>query len=169
MWRSLGIPTGTLAGDVDAVLARVVADDIAPQVAYHRANAVSVHCLDHRLHRAGTVLFAVSCLSCVTFIATFLIDHAWTVAHATEFVALSAGLPAVGTAFFGIRVQGDFAGTAARSEVTADPLAAIGVTLTAAPATLSRTADGLEAAARAMVADLGEWRLSHQQRQLELG
>lgn len=99
MWRSLGIPTGTLAGDVDAVLARVVADDIAPQVAYHRANAVSVHCLDHRLHRAGTVLFAVSCLSCVTFIATFLIDHAWTVAHATEFVALSAGLPAVGTAF----------------------------------------------------------------------
>ncbi len=168
IWRSIGMPAGELSGDVAALTTAIVTDEISPQIAYHRTSAIAVHHLDHRLHRAGTVLFAVSCLSCIAFIVAYLVDHAWTVAHASDFVALSAGLPAIGTAFFGIRVQGDFAGTAARSEVTADHLAAVATALDARPATLSRTADGVEAAARAMIADLGEWRLSHQQRQLEL-
>ena len=168
VWRSLGLPAGTMRRDVAAQTADLVAGEIAPQIAYHRGVAASAQRFDHRLHRAGTLLFAVSCLSCVAFIVAYVVDHGWTVAHAADFVALSAGLPAVGTAFFGIRVQGDFAGTAARSAVTADHLAAIAAALEG-PVLLSRTADGMEAAARAMVADLGEWRLSHQQRQLELG
>ena len=169
IWRSIGIPSGELSGDVATLTAAIVVGELGPQVDYHRRAAAVVHRLDHRLHRAGTVLFAVSCLSCVAFIIAFFVDHAWTVVNAPAFVALSAGLPAVGTAFFGIRVQGDFAGTAARSEVTADHLLAIATALEAAPPTLGRTADGGEAAARAMISDLGEWRLSHQQRQLELG
>lgn len=169
IWRSIGIPSGELSGDVAALTAAIVVGELGPQVDYHRRAAAVVHRLDHHLHRAGTVLFAVSCLSCIAFIIAFFVNHAWTVANAPAFVALSAGLPAVGTAFFGIRVQGDFAGTAARSEVTADHLLAIATALETAPPTLARTADGGEAAARAMIADLGEWRLSHQQRQLELG
>ncbi len=169
IWRSIGIPAGEMTADIAALTCAMVAGEITPQVAYHAASADAVHRLDHRLHFAGTILFMVSCLSCAAFIAAYFIDHAWTVAHATDFVALSAGLPAIGTALFGIRVQGDFAGTAARSAVTAEHLAAVATALSTEPATLSRTADGMEAAARAMVADLGEWRLSHQQRQLELG
>ncbi len=168
IWRSIGMPAGELTRDVAGLTQAIVTRELLPQVAYHRTSAATVHHLDHALHRAGTVLFAISCLSCAAFIGAYLIDHAWTVAHAADFVALSAGLPAIGTAFFGIRVQGDFAGTAARSEVTADHLAAVAAALEARPTTLSRTADGIEAAARAMFADLGEWRLSHQQRQLEL-
>ena len=38
---------------------------------------------------------------------------------------LSAGLPAVGTAIFGIRFQGDFGGSAVRSRSTANTLRAI--------------------------------------------
>lgn len=147
----------------------IVAAEIDPQVAYHRSSAAIIHQLDHRLHCSGSLLFIASCLSCIVFIAAYFIDHRWTAAHAASFVALSAGLPAISTALFGIRVQGNFAGTAARSLITADHLAAIGEALGGEPVTLSRTADGTEAAARAMIADLGEWRLSHQQRQLELG
>ncbi len=169
IWRSIGLPSGALSGDVAALTTAIVVGELGPQVDYHHRAATVVHRLDHRLHRAGTVLFAVSCLSCIAFIVAFFVDHEWTVANAPAFVALSAGLPAVGTAFFGIRVQGDFAGTAARSEVTADHLRAIAGALEAEPPTLARTADAGEAAARAMIADLGEWRLSHQQRQLELG
>lgn len=168
MWRSIGMPDGELAADVVTLTHTVIAREIMTQVAYHANSSVTVHRLDHRLHRAGTFLFAVSCLSCAAFIVAYLIDHDWTVAHAPDFVALSAGLPAIGTAFFGIRVQGDFAGTAARSGITSEHLAAVAAALEAEPAALSRTADGLETVARAMVADLGEWRLSHQQRQLEL-
>ena len=169
IWRSIGMPSGELSASVRDLTRLIVAEDIDPQVAYHRSSAAVIHQLDHRLHSAGSLLFIASCLSCGVFIAAYFIDHAWTAAHAASFVALSAGLPAIGTAFFGIRVQGDFAGTAARSLVTAEHLAAIGGALTGEPVTLSRTADGTEAAARAMLADLGEWRLSHQQRQLELG
>ncbi len=168
IWRSIGMPAGELTDDIAALTRAVVAHEILPQVDYNRTSAATIHRLDHRLHRAGTLLFAVSCLSCAAFIAAYFVNHEWTVAHAVDFVALSAGLPAIGTAFFGIRVQGDFAGTAARSEITADHLAAVADALETGPVTLSRTADGIEAAARAMVADLGEWRLSHQQRQLEL-
>ncbi len=168
IWRSIGMPAGELSADIGKLTRAMIEHGIATQVAYHATSSATVHRLDHRLHRAGTLLFAVSCLSCAAFIAGYFIDHTWTVAHAADFVALSAGLPAIGTAFFGIRVQGDFAGTAARSEITADHLAAVAATLRAEPTTLSRTADGLEAAARAMFADLGEWRLSHEQRQLEL-
>ena len=168
IWRSIGLPDGRL-GDIGGLTAATLTSELDPQVAYHRRTAAVVHRLDHRLHRTGTVLFLLSCLSCIAFIVAYFVAHDWTASHAAAFVALSAGLPAIGTAFFGIRVQGDFAGTAARSEVTADHLAAIAAALRAEPQTLSRTADGVEAAARAMVADLGEWRLSHQQRQLELG
>ncbi len=168
VWRSIGMPSGELSGETGKLTRSIISDDIAPQVAYHRSNAAAIHRLDHRLQRAGSLLFIASCLSCIAFIGAYLVDHAWTVAHAADFVALSAGLPAIGTAFFGIRVQGDFAGTAARSHITADHLASIAKALSSGPVTLFRTADGTEAAARAMLADLGEWRLSHQQRQLEL-
>lgn len=169
IWRSVGIPSGRLDTDVTGLTAFVVAEDIQPQIAYHRASAAAISHLDHRLHSWGTILFALSCLSCAAFIVAYLVSHDWTARHAAAFVALSAGLPAIGTAFFGIRVQGDFAGTAARSLVTADHLAAIVAALEVPGIGLSRAADGTEAAARAMLADLGEWRLSHQQRQLELG
>ncbi|MGI4877339.1 MAG: hypothetical protein ACRYG4_07625 [Janthinobacterium lividum] len=169
IWRSIGMPTGRLTRDTNALSRLIVNENILPQVAYNRSSGAVVSHLDHRLHQAGTMLFTVSCLSCIAFILSYLVNHAWTVAHAAAFVATSAGLPAVGTAFFGIRVQGDFAGTAARARVTADHLAAIAAALEGDHTSLSRTADGIEAAARAMLADLGEWRLSHQQRQLELG
>jgi len=169
IWRSIGMPSGELSASTRHLTKLIVAADIDPQVAYHRSSASVIHQLDHRLHSAGSLLFIASCLSCIVFIAAYFVDHSWTAAHAASFVALSAGLPAIGTALFGIRVQGDFAGTAARSLITADHLAAIGEALGGEPVTLSRTADGTEAAARAMIADLGEWRLSHQQRQLELG
>lgn len=169
IWRNIGLPAGELTGEIKALTTDIVDGEIIPQVAYHRASATSISLLDHRLHRAGTLLFVVSCLSCIAFIIAYLVAHRWTASYATAFVALSAGLPAIGTAFFGIRVQGDFAGTAARSQGTADHLAAIAAALHSEKTSLSRTADGIESAARAMLADLGEWRLSHQQRQLELG
>ena len=169
VWRSAGIPTGRMTATPHQIAARVLAEDIDPQIAYHHASAHAIAHLDHRLHRAGVALFALTCVGTLTFIGLYLTVHEWTVHHAAFFVALSAGLPAIGTALFGIRVQGDFAGTAARSLVTAEHLEAIAVTLRDPACSLSRAADAAEAAARAMLADLGEWRLSHQQRQLEVG
>ena len=62
-------------------------------------------------------------------------------------------------------MQGDFAGTALRSLSTAARLEA-SVAEAGCATDLVRAADLFEEAARAMLADLGEWRLTHQQREL---
>jgi hypothetical protein len=80
---------------------------------------------------------------------------------------ISAGL-AIGTAVFGIRFQGDFGGSAVRSQSTADRLDLIVGELRSPRLGLPRTADLVEEAARAMLSDLDEWQLVNQQRDLSI-
>ena len=81
---------------------------------------------------------------------------------------VSAGFPALGTAIFGIRFQADFGGSAVRSQNTAIALQQIGAELKKG-VRLTRACDLAEQGARRMLADLDEWRLVNQQRELELG
>jgi hypothetical protein len=81
---------------------------------------------------------------------------------------VSAGFPALGTAIFGIRFQADFGGSAVRSQNTADALRQIEAELKKG-VTLTRACDLTEQGARRMLADLDEWRLVNQRRELELG
>ena len=81
------------------------------------------------------------------------------------FQLVSSGFPALGTAVFGIRFQGDFGGSAVRSEATANTLGQIDAELMRG-VDLPRAADLTEQAARTMLADLDEWRLVNQQQDL---
>jgi hypothetical protein len=81
---------------------------------------------------------------------------------------VSAGFPALATAVFGIRFQGDFGGDALRSLASANKLGQIDQELRKDPG-LMRAADLTEQAARFMLADLDEWRLVNQQRDLSVG
>ena len=83
------------------------------------------------------------------------------------FTLVSAGFPALGTAVFGIRFQGDFGGSAVRSQATSDALRIIHDELVKG-ADLTRAADLTEQAARTMLSDLDEWRLVNQQQDLDL-
>jgi hypothetical protein len=84
------------------------------------------------------------------------------------FVFLTAGLPALGGAVYALRVHGDYAGSAARSEETAGEIARIKAALEAPDATLLRASALTEAAARIMLVDLDEWRLTYEQRGLAI-
>jgi hypothetical protein len=84
------------------------------------------------------------------------------------FTLVSAGFPALATAVFGIRFQGDFGGDAVRSMATAQTLRHIDEELRR-NVTLGRAADLSEQAARIMLSDLDEWRLVNQQRDLSVG
>ena len=88
--------------------------------------------------------------------------------YGSWFTLVSAGFPAIGTAVFGIRFQGDFGGDALRSMATADTLRQIDHELRK-DVTLSRAADLAEQSARIMLSDLDEWRLVNQQRNLSVG
>lgn len=166
-WRAAGCPSGRIEAD-EAVTRLVVDQELRPQIAYHRAAAQQMHELDHRLHIIGTTLFAVSILGCLAFVTAYLLAYDWVRANAGAFVALSAGLPALGAAIFGIRVQGDFGGSAERSAATARDLTRIVEAFDQPGLDLARQTDLIEAAAATMLTDLGEWRLAYQQRRLAL-
>lgn len=166
MWRGLGAPSGRIPpAGLDEFSTALLEEEVAPQIAYHRGAAATGHKLEHRLHRIGTALFAATVVGCIVLIAGFALFPYWTKEHGNIFVFLSAGLPALGTAIFGIRVQGDFGGTATRSEATAAKLDAIATEIVKA-ADLPRAASLFESASAAMVADLEDWRLEHQKHEL---
>lgn len=166
-WRAAGPPEGRLV-DVSALFVAIVAEEIEPQIGYHRSSAHQMHRLDHRLHALGMFLFIVSILGCVASIIASAIAPQFAYDHSMASVAISAGLPAVGAAIFGIRMQGDFGGTAERSLVTANELGRIVHTLGSPRLRFARRLDLIEAAATTMLSELGEWRRDYQRRKLEL-
>jgi hypothetical protein len=107
-------------------------------------------------------------LLCIGFLmSSAFLDKETANQAALLFTVATATLPAFGTAAYGLRVQGDFAGSSARSAATADALAAMVAELDTHP-TLARTAAIANAAAAIMLVDLAEWRLTYQQRALEI-
>jgi hypothetical protein len=169
IWRAIGCPSGVIAPSAAVRIARCAADhEIEPQVSYHTRNAEVIDLLDKRLEKLGTFLFfATLVVSNITLVG--LTTNAYYVTeYSNWFTLVSAGFPALATAVFGIRFQGDFGGDALRSLATADTLRQIDQELRKDPS-LSRAADLTEQAARFMLADLDEWRLVNQQRDLSVG
>lgn len=170
VWRAMGCPNGAIDNDRAALLTEAIAcHEIAPQIAYHEASAHQIDTLDERLEWIGTALFVLTLASSVLVIVMLQLDPAWVVRMNNWLTLLSAGLPAVATAIFGIRYQGDFGGSAERSRSTAQTLRAIETQLVETRGDLSRSADLFEQSARAMLADLDEWRLVNQQQELSVG
>lgn len=166
-WRSVGIPSGVL-GNPDALAQAIIAEEIQPQLDYHRASAHQMHHLDHRLHRMGMAMLIGSALSCLSSVAANLFAHDFAVAHAHIFIAFSAGLPAVGAAIFGIRMQGDFGASAQRSLITANALNRIVTALKKPGIGLARQTSLVEIAASTMLSELDDWHHAYSQRRLEL-
>lgn len=169
IWRAMGCPGGALDTRRANQLADAIADhEVAPQVAYHERHAKQIHLLDQRLERIGTGLFVSTLLVSVATLAGIAFGSAWTNRYGNWLTLISAGFPALGTAVFGIRFQADFGGDAVRSQATARTLKAIDQELRRTIG-LNRAADLAEQAGRVMLADLDEWRLVNQQRDLSVG
>lgn len=168
-WRELALPSGVLTPARLAVLKALVRDgELAPEIQYHRSNARKMHHVHHWLHRFGSACFLLTVMLCLGFLLTTALLDATTANHvAVLFSVATAALPAFGSAAYGLRVQGDFEGSAARSGETAAALVELTDQLEQA-ASLTRTAAVANAAAAVMLVDLAEWRLTYQQRQLEI-
>ncbi|HEX8938300.1 MAG TPA: hypothetical protein VF776_08535, partial [Sphingomicrobium sp.] len=169
IWRAMGCPSGIIDRACAARLGRAIADhEVEPQVGYHERNAKQIELLDHRLEQTGFVLFAATLVVSVLTLIGLAFGSDFVNRYGNWFTLVSAGFPALGTAVFGIRFQGDFGGDAVRSMATADTLRQIDHELRK-DVSLSRAADLAEQAARIMLSDLDEWRLVNQQRDLSVG
>jgi len=169
IWRATGCPSGTIDRACAAHLGEAIADhEVAPQVGYHERNAHQIELLDHRLEQIAFVLFAATVLVTIATLVGIGLGSNFVNTYGNWFTLVSAGFPALGTAVFGIRFQGDFGGDALRSMATANTLRQIETELRK-DVSLSRAADLSEQAARIMLSDLDEWRLVNQQRDLSVG
>ena len=169
IWRAMPCPSGAIDGDCAARLGKAIAThEVEPQVGYHLRNAEQIEALDHRLEQIGIVLFAATVLVTIATLVGNVVAPDYVTRYGNWFTLVSAGFPALATAVFGIRFQGDFGGDALRSLATADSLKQIDRELRK-DTTLSRAADLTEQAARFMLSDLDEWRLVNQQRDLSVG
>jgi len=170
VWRAIGAPVGRIdVARLETLTTTIVDNEIMPQVAYHHSAARQILRLDRRLGIISFSAFVLALCSSIVLLTGFAIAPAWVDAHYDWFTVLAAGLPAIGTAAVGIRVQGDHSGSAARSERSAETLAQIGQRLKAERTSLKRAADLTEQSARAMLGDLDEWQLLNQQHELSVG
>jgi hypothetical protein len=168
IWREMDSPQGIL----DAAAIRRLADDvqreqIVVQAAYHRLNAERMHRLDHRLHEIGNFLMGAVIASCFLYIIGYIFVPHTVKELSPLFVFLTAGLPAVGAAVFGMRGHGEHLLAASRSATTADALEANAARLANVRKQESLAAE-LETTAAIMLADLNEWTLAYRERSLEI-
>jgi hypothetical protein len=168
IWRAMGCPHGVITAERASRLAKAIAHyEVAPQVAYHERHAQQIETLDGRLERIAGVLFFATLLVSATVALGLWLAPAFVNQLNNWFTLVSAGFPALGTAVFGIRFQGDFGGSATRSQATSNSLRQIEEELEK-DVSLARAADLTEQAARTMLIDLDEWRLVNQQQDLDL-
>ena len=169
IWRSMGCPAGRLdAASAARLIDAVRRLEVDGQIAYNERAARQADLLDSRLGRLFNILFLATLATALSVIIGKAVAPAWVAEHQNWLTLISAGLPATATAVFGIRSQGDFAGSAQRSQSTAQTLKAIAAHLDEERGDLSRSADLIEQAARAMLADLDEWRLVIKRSELEM-
>jgi hypothetical protein len=169
IWRQLAMPQGRIDQEqLRRLTDLLIKEEVGPEIAYHQRNSHRMQHVNHKLHQFGSVCFIATVLLCVGFlVSTMLLDANTAKATAIYFTVATAILPAFGTAAYGLRVQGDFAGSSARSAATADALQLLVSELDTHPS-LARTAAISNAAAAIMLVDLAEWRLTYQQRALEI-
>lgn len=168
IWREMHSPTGFVTrDDIDGLANAFTSEQILPQAQYHRVNAARMHKLDHRLHEVGNFLTGAVIAVCVLFLVGYVVLHAWVVRLTDGFIFLTAGLPAVGAAVFGLRGHGEHLLAASRSASTAAALEAMAARL-AAEHDAEDLAHGLEHGASIMLADLNEWTIAYRERSLEI-
>lgn len=131
--RELGLPSVRVDAEYLDNVRTSLAALIDDQIDYHTNDISRMHRLEHRLHRLGTVLFASTALVCVAFLVFKVLDQMLasgfldSLSQPLVIVATiaTAAFPAVGAAIYGIRMQGDFAGNAQRSQALRDQLQAL--------------------------------------------
>ena len=169
-WQAIGCPAGRIDASKLGALSATIADkEVQPQVDYHRRAALQLGRLNHRLEVLGYSVFTLALISSALLITGFAVAPDWVHRNYHWFTVISATLPAIATAVVGIRVQGDHSASAVRSQQTSIVLDHVAHRLRGESGSLVRAADLTEQAARAMLADLDEWRLLNQQHELSIG
>lgn len=167
--RQAGLRHGVLNDDALRSMWKSLHALLEDQKAYHSVTAQRFRTLHKRLSILGTLLFSSAlAISTIVFVIEYReLSHIPAGLH-HWIIVVTAGLPALAAASYGIRVIGDFDGAAARSARMASQLGGIlNIVGKNAP-----SIDGLREinhrAADVMLGDVASWRLVVESRELDM-
>ncbi|MXP27665.1 hypothetical protein GRI58_02365 [Porphyrobacter algicida] len=145
---------------------------IGDQIGYHRSNAARMDKMDHRIRHLGEWLFIGTIGACLAWLlAKFTVGPHVGIfgVDVTELVTfLTALLPAIGGALYGIRMQGDFAGSAERSRAIHWRLERLANAIERDPRDYRGLSRRLKRLTEIMLAEVDQWRQLSEVRPLEL-
>jgi len=124
--------------------------------------------MEHRLEWVGVILFVFTLITAGLFVAALYAGLKLTPRVAYLVTAVAAGLPALATATYGIRVIGDFEGSARRSERTHLALEKVMEAIRRDRLELALLRARARSAADIMLGDVSSWRLAAESRTLAI-
>jgi len=179
--RELGLAPITIDNENIRRVRKAFVDlELEDQCGYHRSNISRMEKIEHALHRAGDYFFGATLAACVAYLSVYgLTKIPATCEWATDLkyeikdwvTFLTAFLPAVGAAMLGVRMQGEFASTAERSEAMAERLGELAKELHKVEhddLTLSVLRAYVESGAETMLIEVADWRFVFRGKPLSL-
>ncbi|HEV3018771.1 MAG TPA: hypothetical protein VGY49_07110 [Burkholderiaceae bacterium] len=179
--RELNLPSVSVDPPATSELIEsFIHDQLSDQISYHAKNGKILSKLDQRTHSVGIWFFRLTAIFCALYVALNIVAYfirsptsdwrfEWCFNQYKHYMPIfTIGLPALGTALFGIRVQGDFRGRADRSALTANGLDKIRHLLTGFPCSWGYLRMQVNKAANIMLDDLADWRVTYARRRLDL-
>ncbi|HSG35277.1 MAG TPA: hypothetical protein VLA37_12140 [Sphingomonadaceae bacterium] len=148
--------------------AEPVLAEIRDQASWNESTSHRMHLAAHRIERFGEVLFAIVILAAGGWLITYFLDHELGTDLKYALTTITAGLPAIATASYGIRIILDFEGVANRAHKIAHGLNAILKEWEAGPHTTITLQDMARRAADIMLGDVAAWRLLAEGRRLTI-
>ncbi len=163
--RDIGLVPGSVEPAYMQAVGGLIENILEGQIRYHRRNHEKMEKLNHRLHRAGNVLFAITLAACVAHVALGG-EAAWL-------LMLATAPPALGAALYAITSQGEFARSADRSLAMSRELAALKSVdlpqaLRAGSEMFAEVRKAALSVAEVMTAETNDWNLVFKYRPLHL-
>ncbi len=142
--------------------------EVEDQASWNKSTSHRMHLASHRIERFGEVLFVTVLAAAVGWLILYVTNYELASALKYPLTALTAGLPAIATASYGIRIILDFEGISGRSRQISAGLYALLEQWQAAPNSSAELQEFARRAADIMLGDVAAWRLLAEGRRLTI-
>ena len=166
--KAIGIPTIRL----DKKLLKTIKCELkiisGYQAEYHKRNSKLMKKLDHRLHKFGLILFFITLIACILYIAGCFNSQLHDLIDSHWITLITASLPAFGAAIYGIRVNGDFKKIASQSSHSNKQLTVITNKLKDEKLNYHLLHDIADKMDSIMLEDVSDWRHIFESKEIDL-
>jgi len=148
--------------------AEALITEVRDQASWNEATSHRMHLAAHRIERFGEVLFVIVLLAAIGWLGLYAVDREAAYHLKYGLTAITAGLPAIATASYGIRVILDFEGISNRARHISVSLGALLEEWEAGRQNSARLQEFAQRAADIMLSDVAAWRLLAEGRRLSI-